>query len=448
MDTKNIIEMIDEIFSSYLLKHNEKRFCTDLSAALNSLCSKRQGRSIMQFEIHIVDTNPSQKEPFFGMRIFPNATHLECIISSTRDNIGLAIDKWKHISEWVIEIDCRAFDRMAINFNPQELTAMILHEIGHTIYSDKKIEQYYRAYHACKLQLSSEDKASAGILSFLYQIPLALVCGMRDWRLTNRELKEEMFADTTVEKLGYSKHLISAYQKIIKAYGNSGYTSDAKADAETERLIEWCNINAHDLVHRKNKLKDELYNTGITTNSKYIQSMISRIMRTLGIQAKDKYTGNIVFESALDIPFNNDFISKHDLLFNLKTIGSLENFIESKRTSVSREIVTEALGFRKSKKGGIQIPSQLDVDTIFVEVDRIENHADRRYVLDLIYHQEEKIEKFKELFQYNEDLKAKYAGKMESMLKELSSMRRAVLDKRNFDKDYKVFVKYPAGYEG
>ena len=88
------------------------------------------------------------------------------------------------------------------------------------------------------------------------------------------------------------------------------------------------------------------------------------------------------------------------------------------------------------------------MDTIYVEVDRIQNHADRRYVLDLIYHQEEKIQNFLELCDVNPELKGKYHGKMQSMLKELESMRQAVLAKRNFDKQYKVFVKYPAGYEG
>lgn len=446
MDTKSIA-MMDDIYSSYLLNHNNKRFCQDLMMTLNKLSNDKH------FSVNIVDVGTSQKEPFFGMRVFPDAEQLNTIISLIQDDstnvrsLSDLLNTWKHISEWVIEIDSRIFDRMSINFNPQELTAMTLHEIGHTIYSDTKIERYYRAYQECRIHMSSEDKATIKALYFLYQIPLILVCGMRDWRLTKHDLKEEIFADTTVQKLGYGEYLISAYQKIIKAYGNSGYTNDAKADAEAERLIEWCNLNVHDLIHRKNKLKDELYHTGISTNSTYIRSVISKIMSKLGIQAKDKYSGNVVIESALDIPFNDDFITKNDLQYNLKTIGNLENFIAYKRHSASEKIAMEANMFKKSKKGP-EIPSQLDVDTIFVEVDRIENHADRKYVLDLIYHQEEKIENFKELFQYNEELKSRYAGKMESMLNELTSMRQAVLNKRNFDKDYKVFVKYPAGYEG
>lgn len=446
MDTNNIIELIDEVFSSYLLNHNEIHFCRDLSAILTKLSSDDKGK-FKQFEIFIVDSKTSRKEPFFGMRVFPDEGELESTIKAIQDGCNSWLDGWKHISRWIIEIDSRVFDRMSINFNPKELTAMVLHEIGHTIYSDTKIERFYRAYQECKLHMTSADKASAKALYFLYQIPLLLVCGIRDWRLSKNDLTEELFADKTVEKLGYGSHLVSAYQKIIKAYGNSGYTSDTQADSETERIIDWCNLNVHDLIHRKNKLKDELYQTGLTSNSVYIRKVISNIMKKLGIHAKEKYSGNIVMESAIDIPYSDEFVTTHDLQYNLKTIGNLERHLASIKTSTENRIATEAGLFKKSKKGP-EIPSQLDVDTIFVEVDRIENHADRRYVLDLIYNQEEKIEQFKELFQYNEDLKSKYSGKMESMLKELESMRKAVLNKRNFDKDYKVFVKYPSGYEG
>ena len=109
------------------------------------------------------------------------------------------------------------------------------------------------------------------------------------------------------------------------------------------------------------------------------------------------------------------------------------------------KIAQEAM-FRKKKKS--IVPSQLDVDTIFVEVDRIQNHADRRYVLDLIYTQEEKITTFLEMYEKDEMMMNKHKTKMEGMLKQLASMRQCVLDKRSFDKQYKVFVKYPVGYEG
>jgi hypothetical protein len=136
-----------------------------------------------------------------------------------------------------------------------------------------------------------------------------------------------------------------------------------------------------------------------------------------------------------------DFLKNNELIYYNKDYTKLIT-----RINTAVNIANESF-FRKKDKG-IDIPNQLDVDTIFVEVDRIQNHADRRYVLDLIYNQEERINQFLELCDHDETLKAKYYSHMQSMLSELSDMRKAVLEKRSFDKKYKVFVKYPEGYEG
>lgn len=446
MNIDEKVTMIDNIFSSYLLEKNEKMFCKNLSTTLMAFSNKR-------FEISIVN-NKISKEPFFGMRVFPSNDEMKRICNIITDTISDIVsftdicERWRKFSNWVIEIDSRVFDRMIINFNPQELTAMLLHEIGHTIYSEKKIEMFYRVYKECRLRMNYAAKASARMLCELYLIPLTLVCGIRDWSITSSDLNEELFADQTVKKLGYGEYLISAFQKIIDAHGNSsGYSSESKKIASIEQSMIWCNLNISDLTHRKNKLKDELYLTGAKTNSAFIHNLISQLLNKLKVNKVERYTGNIATESLSTFDFvNENFVNENKLVYDLKGINNLVNMINSIQESANNDLAMEAFGRNKNKKP--QVPTQLEVDTIFVEVDRIQNHADRRYVLDLIYNQEEKIEHFMELFKYNKDLKSKYEHKMNAMLKDLESMRQAVLSKRSFDKQYKVFVKYPEGYEG
>ena len=442
MNISNKINMVDDIFANYMDNHNKKSFEKDLKTLIDAFTNK-------QFEIRIVDTSAHAREPFFGMRVFPLGEEMDEFCKElTEDNtvsISDMCNRWRSIEKWVIEVDDRIFDRMTINFNPQEMTAMLLHEVGHTIYADKTFEMFYRVYKECRIRLTSADKASSKLLYFLYSIPLTVMCGIRDWNLTNKDLKEEVFADQSVNKLGYEEYLVSAYNKIIKVYGEtSGYSDDYRKEDTLKNSITWCNLNIHDLVYRKNKLKDKLYSTGIRTNSIYMQGLIRSIMDKLSLRKQERYTGSVVVESNLTIDFDDEnFVLENNLIYDIKGFSNLTNRIRSVRERAENAVANEAFGKTKD-----QIPNQLDVDTIFVEVDRIENHADRRYVLDLIYNQEEKIEKFKETFKYNKDLKKKYSGKMESMLKELASMRQAVLNKRSFDKEYKVFVKYPAGYEG
>lgn len=445
MDIKDKMSMMDDIYSRYLMNKNEREFCRDLEQFLRFLTRNKN------INVTIVD-NKIAKDPFFGMRIFPAADEIDAICQDLLNDklcpFNQIMDRWKHISTWELEIDSRAFDRNMITFNPEELTAMTLHEVGHVIYSDTKVEQFYRAYRSCKVQMKYATSVGARIMYFMYQIPLLFACGMKDWTITSKHLKEEMYADCSVEKLGYGEALISAYSKIIKECGNTvGAYDEHKTQAELERMITWCNLNVSDLDHRKNKLKDELYFTGSKTSSNYIKNTIRDIMKKLGIATKHRYSGNIVMESSIIAFENTDtFLDEYALMYDLKAHGQISNALRSTMESANLELAQEAFG--RNKKKSIDVPSQLDVDTIYVEVDRMANHADRRYVLDLIYNQEEKIERFKELYAYNSGLEAKYGEKMESMLKDLAAMRKAVLAKRSFDKQYRVFVKYPEGYEG
>lgn len=435
------ITMIDDAFSSYLLDPNDEEFSKKVSSILSAFVNQKI------FHVNIIKMTPREKEPFFGMRIFPDREFAEGILRDLtveeKPSIKKMCDRWKSILMWTIEIDERVFDRNNINFNPQELTAMLLHEIGHTIYSDKKFEMFYRVYKEAQVRLKSTEKATSRILYFLYLIPLTLTCGIRDWKVDEGDLREEIFADQSVKKLGYGEHLISAYQKIVKEYGSGGFSSNKNAENAISKSIEFCNLNIVDFLHRKNKLKDELYHTGSSYNSDYIRKMISYIMKSMGVARKDKYDGNVVLESFTTHFDDSYFLEKNDLIYDMKSFNTLQSRIRSVQNIAKSEIVEESFGRKKN-----DIPSQLDVDTISVEIDRMQNHADRRYLLDLIYHQEEKINHFLELCEIDKSMKSKYYDKMHAMLRELESMRLLVLSRRSFDKQYKLFVRYPEGYEG
>ena len=454
MNLPNIdkIQLLDDAFAEYLKDHDTHTFTKSVSAVLNAFSGT--GNQPKSFEISIIDSGVRNREPFFGMRVFPDKEFAEDIVRMCIQQTDKPLsfkeiwNRWRVIPGWVIEIDSKVFDRDLINFNPSELTAMLLHEIGHTVYSDRVIEAYYRAYQECRLQLNSAERASSKILYSIYLIPLTLACGIRNWGVTSVDLREEVFADQSVQKLGYAEHLISAYSKIIKATGSGGYESKNQTDAQLINSMTFCNVNVKDLRHRREKLKDELYSTGVTHNSQYIRDIVSHIMGTLGIAKKNRYTGNVVLESVLRTDFSDEsFLDKTHLIFDVKEFNALEQSMKIARDHQQRLIAEEAFGFKKNKKG-MEVPSQLDVDLLYVEVDRITNHADRRYVLDLIYHQEEKILHFLELCEYDDTLKKAHYGRMQSMLQQIAELRKAVLAKRNFDKQYKVFVKYPAGYEG
>lgn len=438
------IALIDDAFFNFLEDHDEKKCFSNISSVLKAFSKDKA------YRIYVVECNSMKKDPFFGMRCFPEQgpalDMLRDMVNHDRSLKDL-IDRWRTIRNWEIEIDSRVFDRDIINFNPQELTAMLLHEIGHVIYSDRPAEAFYRAYKEAYIRANTEEKARYKALYRLYMIPLYIACGFRDWKVDSYDLREEIFADNSVKKLGYGDHLISAYQKIIRHFGSGGFLSAKKEDDEITNSFMFCNQNIIDLEKRKEQLKDELYYIGIRNKGIWIRNVISNIIKELGILKKDRYYGSVTMEAlSYDDYDNKNFMLENKLIFDLKGSCAIESAIRMAEGRARVDKIAQESMFRKKKKS--VVPSQLDVDTIFVEVDRIQNHADRRYVLDLIYHQEEKITTFLEMFENDSMMMNKYKTKMEGMLKQLASMRQSVLDKRSFDKQYKVFVKYPVGYEG
>ena len=69
-------------------------------------------------------------------------------------------------------------------------------------------------------------------------------------------------------------------------------------------------------------------------------------------------------------------------------------------------------------------------------------------MLDLIYEQIEKLNDFEEAISMDETKSKKWAPKIEEMRQRLATLRKTVLSKNIAKKEYKVFVKYPEGYEG
>lgn len=441
MDVSTKVSMLDEQFSQYIMK---KISDSELEKALATVLTGLSNNT-KDFFVTIVH-NGTKKEPFFGMRIFPVATAIDSILKEMmapqRISLTKIVDRWKGLKNWLVEIDSNCLDRNEISFTPEELTAMLLHELGHTIYSGDVIERLYRADIEVANRMEMADRKADKILYFLYSIPTVTACKIRDWRLDKYELKQELFADATVENLGYGEPLVSALRKIIKAYGNSNTSDDHAKDETVKASIEWCAINATELVTRKNNLKDELYYNAVKTESGFLKGIAYGIMKKIGLTTRERYTGAAV-ESSITMFEDKDFLQTYSLVYDIKTFG----FIENARNDAYNRACT-ALESMSSSKKKLDIPTQLDIDSISIEIDRITNHMDRRYVLDLIYNQIERIANIRAMFPYDENLEKTYGSKFDRMETELNSMNKVVLSKRDFDKQYKVFVKYPTGYEG
>lgn len=434
------LQVVDDVYTGILTKKMSK------SSFENRLGTLLSALPLASGEKNITATIVNQKhnEAFFGFRIFPNGAALDKLLQmSVDEKIGYRelLAKWKSIQDWDIEIDAMAIDRQLISFNPKELTAMTLHELGHVVSSERTFERFYRALQEAKARMKLADKQSIKVMYLLYAIPLAISCSMSDWLTPNKNIREEFFADKALLDAGYKTALVDALNKIIETFGSQvEEANDYLKDKQVSSSVQWATLNILDLTKRRNKLKDDLYVQSLRTDSKYMKALCYQIMNVLGVKMRERYTGAVVEQAQFMELTEKDEPAFEAVFDTYKKIGCFEQAILQRQESAA----LESFG----KKKAPQLPSQYDIDVIGIEIDRIENNADRIYVLDLIYALEEKIDQFEEYISGDDSAIKKYESKIESMRKELAMFRKAVLARKIKSADYKLFVKYPAGYEG
>ena len=433
--------LLENAYSRFLMKETtENQLCRDITTALNAMPLDISRKT---FSVQV--TNQKMTEKFFGMRVFPVIEELDefCkeLVNEDSDKLIKLNDltkRWKTIDKWFLELDGNLFDRNMINFTPKELVAITLHEIGHIIYSDKPVEGFYRAYREAKLRMTVSEKATQKLMYNIYMIPLSVACMQRRWINDKDQVEMEIVADKSVVELGYGDHLVSAFNKIVRNFGTMS-TSENVYKSEMDSTMQWCNMNISDVMRRKEHLKDELYYKAIRTKSNYVKAITIILLDKLGFKMRERYTGCVV-ENCIDLLCDPKIMEKYEpIVVALETA----RFDKQLQTMIySEEVALEAV-MNKRKKIKTELPSQFEIDAISVELDKITNHHDRIFVLDLIYEVLERVINFEEAISPDPILVRKWTGKINDMKESLDKLRLATLEKKSFPSTYKFFVRLP-----
>jgi hypothetical protein len=443
MVIENALLLIESAYTKFIAHEtNEAKLCKDLALALNALPFENKDKV---FSIEVA--NHSNSEKFFGMRVFPSIEEMEGFCNALVDDVKPVkyknlIKRWQVIKNWTLEIDATCFTRSTVNFTPKELTALTLHEIGHIIYSEKPVEVFYRAYLENKSRLTSAQKATQKLMYSIYMIPLSIACMQRRWINDKNQVNIEIVADKTVAELGYGDNLVAAFNKIIRTFGGM-HTTDSEQEAEVKTSVSWCTMNIADVMKRKESLKDELYYQGIKNKSNFMKAVTIKVLDKIGFKLKERYSGYVV-ENTIELLSDPNVMEKY-----VPTVDSLvsNNFDRAYNSLlISNDIATEA--FNKRKKVKVELPSQYEIDAIAIEVDKISNHHDRLFVLDLIYEILDRVNTFEEAISLDPTLVRKWDSTIQQMRADLDRYRTATLEKKSFSKGYKFFVKVPEDYEG
>ena len=155
----------------------------------------------------VLYTNNTDKM-FFGMKII-------AVIDADEIYEYLVDDEKIRIGKYIVEIDSHLLNP-ALNLLPEELLAILLHEVGHLVGDTTPIEDARNAINA----YLAANRDHIDIHQSVHYKEL-LAYGLKDYLSKNTSLfyigdESEVYADEFAESYGFLEHLIKAYEKVAK----------------------------------------------------------------------------------------------------------------------------------------------------------------------------------------------------------------------------------------
>ena len=369
------------------------------------------------FEAKIV-TPEKSTSAFFVMAVYPEMSTMDKIIDSllsddkNKENIIKKL--WEKNKNWILEIDSRLLANQIIRVDEKELTALLLHEIGHIVCSNSlpsrfiTLIQYEISYTNMKTKLLLRDKIFRKILC----IPILNACIADD--KSKESLKREIKADEYVKKMGYTNELNSVLKKLIQTkVPPTSYTKDDNIRELTEfttNTLEQLRKRQENAVkNRMNRLKTE-------SASPYFTEFLEGFYQNLfpeNEQIQEK-----ILERAYQYT-DDDFVMERFLFFGSRKLPRID---------------------------------QSELDYIDVKRADIQSTADKMMLITYLNNKLDIINYYISIVE-DRKLRKKYSiphssQQLYAMKDRLENLRYEILKYKIPEKKEGIVVQYPAGYEG
>ena len=195
-------DRFDEIDSAFAAMKESK---SKRANALKTI--ERNLKATFNKSIAVTIIDSGKRDNFFIMSVYPEESTLDAvvdaIISGKEDDVIKKV--WSETDKWIIEIDDRVITGSIVELNSKEITSLLLHEIGHIVYSNsipQRISKVMKLEYGradMKLKELLKNKAFSQIL----RLPIIHACEYDNYR-TKANIKKELKADVFVVKMGVS----------------------------------------------------------------------------------------------------------------------------------------------------------------------------------------------------------------------------------------------------
>nr|DAI29534.1 MAG TPA: peptidase [Caudoviricetes sp.] len=423
--TKNYIKYgdklraIDDAFANMIVRKgkNAELYTKSISRSLKAIFGN-------DYKVIVNDNNTME---FFGMQIYPKKEVITEIAIRIAENNNYKVNQLMELlntSEWIIELDSKLFTDMNLKPEQYELTAAILHEIGHSLDKNSIANRIYRTYVIKKAEMNQRFKNlvryNKSIFRNLFLIPIGIAFTCKSYRTD--VFGSELVADKIPVEYGYGVYLQSFITKIIKTFGNSTINlSTGELDKEVDVLYTWIINNLNGVNIRQKALNFAIAGEIIKMPLLYMRDIFKSIIPA-------------------DMDFND--VSNPEALYRMHGHDRVIQEIADRYTT---EGLTSLFDNRRVKE-----VKQEDIDYIALEMDKIKTHDDRLFVMDLIYDEMDKIEASEDLISKGKSTMVRMRpDKIKFMRKQLEELRHKILTMKIDDSNrFGINIKYPAGYEG
>jgi len=243
--------------------------------------------------IEVVYTNNTDKM-FFGMAVMPSF--------NTSDVYGiLQNDDSYRISEYYLELDSKLF-KETLNLNASELTAVLLHEVGHMV-KDATPMQNVRSNIDVYLMKNKESISISDSIHYKEILSFGIKDALRKVTSIFETDSDEFIADEFVVRCGYGQHLESAFNKIVKNSYNINKDVDNKII-----VLSWVLRLYKDVKIRRISAIRSMRKSKNMTSSKLEKKEIENVIRRL-----ERIDDDALLESTL-----KDIVNKYDIKGTVK----------------------------------------------------------------------------------------------------------------------------------
>lgn len=388
---------------------------------------------------------------FFAVNVFPGMAYIHRfpdLMAKTLierldpeeklDDSAIIAEEWASCQMWFVELDHTMLYSNTVSYSPADIMSAILYEISRIVYTDTVPRLVFDRFRYAVNDTNRLVRALFQNTKIQMLMDLAIVecCQSKMFSKISDDANNTC---TTMCALLTSMGYLDDYNRLVTKFISDGKTTELvyKTHVDVSKDIKvifiWIINMIKELEFNKKRLRDAIESERLRASSDVVKTILNAINSEFFEGVTDSY------RLLLSEQWNATPVDKYAGLV------AFENLVKS-----CKRIMTEATSSVFDKNGKLKKISQLDIDIIAVDVDRIETHDDKIYVLDKIYDKLQICEAGLDYIESGDSNKKVNQSKQTllSMKKQLEDLRRMTLATRIIEKEYGVFIKYPKGYEG